>query len=115
MQQTITNDQGKRQNAVNALAVVGFIALVFVGMTLAIFAARYVPTAVSRIAAGAAFLSTNGNGNDQDQLQVVPSLPFPDDATSTDAVAATTTQPATPAPVTHPVPTGTQTVTTQYP
>lgn len=98
MEQITVTHNPNRQATVNALAVVGFIALVFVGMVLAIYAARYVPVAVSRIAAGAAYLSTNGSGNDN--LQVVPNLPFPGEsatstATSTPAATATTTKPVT--------------------
>jgi len=96
MEQTITVTQNRsRQATINALAIIGFVALVFIGIVLAIYAARYVPVAVSRIAAGAAYLSTNGSGGNN--LQVVPSLPFPAATTTATSTkpAVTTTKPTT--------------------
>ncbi len=109
-----------RHAAVNALAVVGFLTLVFIGIVLAIYAARYVPETISRIAAGAAYLSIDGSDEDGDgQLQVVPSLPFPSD----DTIAPATTTPVAPVATTtaptKPATGGTtviyRTATTSYP
>ncbi len=85
-----TEESSARAAAVNALAVVGFLALVFIGIMLAIYAARYVPLAVTRLGS-AAYLAGHDEG-----LAMVPdtTLPFPvattTNATST-APAATTT------------------------
>ncbi len=114
MEQTTTFVQTRtRQSAVNALAVVGFVALVFIGMVLAIYSARYVPAAVSRLASAAAYLSTNGKSDGQ--LQVVPNLPFPTEATTTatSTTPVATTTAVTPKPTT-PVTAGKPT-TTAYP
>jgi hypothetical protein len=100
---------------VNGLAVVGFVALLFIGITLAIYAARYLPEGISRLgAANVYFASFFGNEGDN-ELEVVPgeSVPFEDGrndedgmATSTDAVATTTSPtPTTPTTPTTPRPT----------
>ncbi|MDB5688112.1 MAG: hypothetical protein JWR77_2701 [Rhizorhabdus sp.] len=108
-----------RQAAVNGLAVVGFIALVFIGITLAIYAARYVPSALSRISTANVFLSIFGKGHDAD-LEVVPTtVPFDNSglvatstATTTTPVATTTAPVVTTRPATTPVYTGPQTTGT---
>lgn len=46
-----------RQVAVNALAIVGFIVLIILGMALAIYAATFVPKAANRLGAAAVYLS----------------------------------------------------------
>ncbi|MFZ1987909.1 MAG: CARDB domain-containing protein [Minisyncoccia bacterium] len=106
-----------RQAAVNALAVVGFVALVFVGITLAIYAARYVPIAISRVSSFFTIASVGNHNN----LSVISSttIPFqPASTTPTFAVAtstvATTTKPAKPV-VKNPPVAGYTTVTTAYP
>lgn len=48
---------GTRRIAVNALAVVGFIVLIVLGMALAIYAATFVPKAANRLGAAAVYLS----------------------------------------------------------
>ncbi len=48
--QDASNNKGARQAAVNGLAVVGFVALVVFGIALAIYSARYVPQAVTKLA-----------------------------------------------------------------
>ena len=94
-----------RQAAVGGLAVVGFVALVALGMWLAVYSARYVPTAVSRIGAAAVYLGSSFSGSPKSSLSVVPTatttLPF-DTGTST-AHTATATTPVTPAPKPQPV------------
>lgn len=83
---TISHGNGRRA-AVNALAAVGFIALIFVGITLAIYAARYVPTALSRLSAAAVSLSEDfipGFGDREDGLDAIPfDFDADDEATST--------------------------------
>lgn len=118
---TTEHTQPTRRAAINGLAVVGFIALVFIGITLAIYAARYVPETVSRMgAANVYFSSLFGEDNADNDLEVVPgdSIPLPEGdetATSTDPIVATSTEPTVnepngPAPV-QPRP-GTPTVIT---
>jgi len=97
-----------RRAAVNGLAVVGFIVLIIIGMALAVYAASYVPTAVSRIGAAAVFFSSAFQPADGDtDLVVVPpaeTVPFGDDVPAATSTPATTTPaietPTTPAPVT---------------
>lgn len=104
---TTTTTQPARQAAVNGLAVVGFIALIFIGITLAIYAARYVPQTVARLGAANVYLSSifgdapEGDGD----LEVVPgdSVPFPTNdepevITTEDPDTTTPTTPATPRP-----------------
>jgi hypothetical protein len=110
---TIDHTNGSRRAAVNGLAVVGFIALLFIGVTLAIYAARYLPDSLSRLgAANVYFASFFSDDEGDNELEVVPgdSVPFEDgrndegEATTTPAVATTTsptpTEPTTPRPTT---------------
>lgn len=105
-----TNGTGRRA-AVNGLAIVGFIVLVIIGMALAVYAARFVPKAVSNIGSAAVYLSSQVFTEEGDtDLVVVPAtetVPFGDDVVIATTTATTTV--ATPtAPVTNPRP-GTQT------
>ena len=118
---TTEHTQPTRRAAINGLAVVGFIALVFIGITLAIYAARYVPETVSRLGSANVYFSSLFGGDEGDNdLEVVPgdSVPLPTDetATSTDSSVATSTEgtvnpdttpvtprPGTPTTVTVPV------------
>ncbi|MDB5264462.1 MAG: hypothetical protein JWN64_33 [Parcubacteria group bacterium] len=112
-----TQNRSTKHVAVNALAIVGFIVLVLIGMGLAVYAARFVPTAANRIGAAAVYLSTVFTGNDDKDpdLQVVDpgtSISFGDDtASSTPATSTpdTTTTTTTTVPATT---AGTQTTTT---
>ncbi len=54
---TTLEEPTPRRAAVNALAVVGFVTLLCVGVTLAVYGARYVPAFVSRIGSAAVSLS----------------------------------------------------------
>ncbi len=54
---TETSPSPKRV-AVNALAIVGFIVLIGIGMMLAVYAATFVPTAVTRLGSAAVYLSS---------------------------------------------------------
>lgn len=99
--------------AVYGLAVVGFLALVVIGIMLAIYASRYVPEALTKLAS----FGKNDSG-----LSVVPTttLPFATStpATTTPAVATSTKPVATTTPAktggAAPI-TGYKTVVTTYP
>lgn len=105
-----TTRTGQHGAAINALAIVGFVALIIAGMALAIYAARFVPTAVSNLGSAAAYLSSQifpGGDGDTDLVVVPPvdTVPFPDTepatTTATTTPAATTTTPVvTPQPPT---------------
>lgn len=112
-----TTQSDSRRSAINALAIVGFIVLIIVGMALAVYAARFVPGAVSRIGSAAAYLSSEVFTREEDtDLVIVPpaeTIPFGDDvvvATSTDSAPAETgttpvaTSPRPGTPVTTVVP-----------
>ena len=87
-----------RAASINGLAVVGFVALVFAGMTLAIYAARFVPTAVERVASASVYLSSFFNGTTESTVEVVPGDTTPA-VTLPIAPASTTTAPAETKPV----------------
>ena len=98
-----TTQTGSRQAAVNALAVVGFIVLIFIGMALAIYAATFVPAALSRVGSAAVFLSSQifPSGDEEVDLVVVPpveTVPFGDDGSEVVATTTPTTTPATTTP-----------------
>lgn len=93
---TTTEKPGSRAG-LHALAVVGFIVLILIGIALAIYAARYVPVAFERL--GAAAVSLFNEEERAPELEVVlpePSLPFVPVATSTEVTVTET--PAQPAP-----------------
>lgn len=74
---TIVEEAPARRAAVNGLAIVGFIALVFIGITIAIYAARGIPETASRLGAANVYLSTLFGGGDDAELEVVPEeIPF---------------------------------------
>lgn len=103
---TTTINRTSRRAAVNALAVVGFIALLFIGIVLAIYSARFVPKAISRIGTAAVSLSSVFKGAEEPAALTVitesPSIPF-GDATATATTTATssvvTTTTTTPIPI----------------
>jgi hypothetical protein len=89
---TETTTSPQRQAAIRALAVVGFIALLFIGMTLAVFTARYIPTAVSRIGQAAVSLSSVFTPAKPGAVEVVNTgtvLPFGTTSTTTATTTAT--------------------------
>jgi hypothetical protein len=94
---TTSNGSQNRRAAVNALAFVGFIALIILGIALAIYSARYMPKLASRFGGAAVSLSSifhSADENDQPSLNVVTStttLPIQD------ATPATTTETVKPA------------------
>lgn len=102
---TVERPGGARRAAVNGLAVVGFVALLFIGITLAIYAARYLPETASRLGAANVYFSSLFNGGEEDNdLAVVPgeSVPFEDerndeeDRDAEEEPVATTTSPTAP-------------------
>lgn len=99
-----TSTSSNRQAAQLGLAIVGFVALVALGMWLAIYSARFVPTAINRIGAAAVYLGSVFNPEDSGGLSVVPTatttIPFGDGlATSTPATSTpVATTPVVPTP-----------------
>lgn len=90
---TVTQETPARRAAVAGLAVVGFFALVFIGMVLAIYAAQYVPKTADGFSSAAAYLSSVFTPAGTPALTTVPNtVPFP---VSTSTAAAATTSPAT--------------------
>ncbi len=61
-----------RQTAINGLAVVGFIALIALGMWLAVYSTRFVPTVVNKIGAAAVYLGSVFTPASDSTLSVVP-------------------------------------------
>ena len=107
-----------RSPAVSALAVVGFIALILIGMGLAIYAARYMPVAISGLGEAAVSLSNiftpDGDADievvsDQPatprELGTVVTIPIVDSTPTTPAPTPTYTPPATGGPYYPPTPT----------
>jgi len=99
---TTTTDQNpRRQAVVSALAIVGFIVLILLGIGLAIYAARYVPVAFERMGTGAVSLSsifTPAEEEAEPEVDVVvteTTIPFEPVATTTDSSVPTYTPPAT--------------------
>lgn len=108
-----------RRVAINALALVGFVVLIIIGMTLAIYAASFVPKAVTRLNSAAVYLSSIFVSADKPGLQVVtPGTEVPFGETPGAGISTTTAATSTPATPAKPVATtptqGTQT-TTVYP
>lgn len=68
---TITRNP-RRMAAVHGLAVVGFITLILLGIMLAIYSARFVPAAVSRVGSAAVYLSQVFEPAKKTDLTVVP-------------------------------------------
>lgn len=102
---TTISHRPARTAAVNALAIVGFIALVFIGIALAIYAARFVPTAVSRVGSAAVYLGSAFTPADEKaDLEVVPgeSIPFEPAASTTTPVETPATPGTTPTTPTRP-------------
>ena len=96
---TNTTITSTRQTAINGLAVVGFVTLVTLGVSLAIYSARYVPAAIGRLGAAAVSLSQIFNPGTEPTLSVVSTasttISF-GNATSTTARATSTPIASTP-------------------
>jgi hypothetical protein len=76
---TTINRNPDRRAAVNALAIVGFIALLIIGIGLAIYSARFVPNIASRFGGAAVSLSSIFKKSEDPALEVVTAtttLPF---------------------------------------
>jgi hypothetical protein len=104
---TVNRNPGRRA-AVNALAIVGFIALIIIGIGLAIYSASSFPKLTSKIGGAAVSLSSVFRGKDTEpaSLQVITAtstLPIDDAvvATSTEIVATTTKPTGTKTPTSH--------------
>jgi hypothetical protein len=111
--QTTVVTKPARRAAVNGLAIVGFIALIIIGIGIAIYGARMIPSLVGKSGTANVYFSSvfggDSNKKDDGQLQVVPIS----DATTTEtaAPAATSSAPVpttpaatTPAPTPKPAP-----------
>jgi hypothetical protein len=112
------NREPVRHATLQGLAAVGFVTLIIAGIMLAIYAARFVPEAASRVGSAAVYLSQVFTPAKKADLQVVTQIPFGVASTTestTTAVVATTTTTVT-KPVTYPPATtpGEETTTT-YP
>lgn len=115
MTQTTTISRNPRRTAaVNGLAAVGFITLIVLGILLAIYSARFVPAAVSRIGSAAVSLSQVFVPAKSD-LTVVPQVPFDNAGIASTSASATSTA-TTSAPITtYPTPAAGPKTTTTYP
>lgn len=93
-----TETTSSRQAAVTGLAIVGFIVLIFIGMALAIYAARFVPEILTRAGTAAVNLFPGGDDKDADLVVVPPAETVPFENDGTVATSTPTTPPATPTP-----------------
>lgn len=107
METTTIRTSTTRRAAVNGLAVVGFIMLVILGMALAVYAATYVPGAISRIGSAAVYLSSAFIApTEETDLVVVPpaeTVPFGNDVPTATTTQETTTPVVPPAAAPTPV------------
>jgi hypothetical protein len=84
-----TTEAPAKKAALTALATVGFIALLLIGITLAIYSARYIPLAISKI-------TPNSPSNNPNSLAVVSSsstIPFDDSSVLTATTTTTALMP----------------------
>lgn len=95
-----------RQAVINGLAVAGFIALIALGIWLAVYSTKFVPSVVGSIGAAAVSLGSVFNPAPDSSLTVIPTasttIPFGDDTPATPIATTTpvvTTAPVTPKPV----------------
>ncbi len=95
-----TQASSPRSAAATGLAVVGFVALVGLGMWLAVYSTRYVPTVVNGAGAAAVYLGSVFNRSTA-TLSVVPTPTASSTISSTNTATSTvaTSTVATPAPV----------------
>jgi hypothetical protein len=81
--ETGTTGSATKRAAINGLAVVGFLALIFLGVALAIYAARFVPLAVGNLGSAAVYFSSVFSGENTDaKLEAVQNetvIPFTDE------------------------------------
>ncbi|MGE5540722.1 MAG: CARDB domain-containing protein [Bacillota bacterium] len=100
--------QQTRKAAVGGLAVVGFIALILIGIATAIYAASFLPRAISRVGTANVYLSTlfqpnDGQPSENPQPPASTSTPTsiplsPAPATTTAPAPSIPSTPSTPAP-----------------
>ena len=86
---TTINRNPRRAAAISALALVGFITLIALGIMLAIYSARFVPAAVSRVGSAAVQLSQIFVPAPKSDLTVVPQLPFEESTTTATSTIVT--------------------------
>jgi hypothetical protein len=101
---TTINRNPNRTAAVNALALVGFIALLIIGIGLAIYSVRFVPSVASRFSSAAVSLSSIFKKNEDPALQVVTAtttLPFEAPVVVATTTATSTEVATTSTPVKH--------------
>lgn len=84
-----------RGTAVNALAVVGFVALVVLSMWLAVYATRFVPPVVNRIGSAAVYLGSLFTRAPADTTPAVTSTPAASTTIQIGGEEPVATQPAT--------------------
>ncbi len=100
-----------RQTAINSFAVIGFIALLGLGVYGAIYSSRFVPTVVTRASSAAVYLGSLFNQNDS-ELSVVPTasttpslvILFGTSTPATLPIASSTATSSKPAPRPAPAP-----------
>jgi hypothetical protein len=104
------NPTQTRKAAVGGLAVVGFIALILIGIATAIYAASYLPKAIGRLSSANVYLSSlvQPSGNDDNtQLEAVnPNVPVTYQPAPTSTTTLPINVPAAPTtPAANPTPT----------
>lgn len=62
----------QRRAAVNGLAVVGFVALIIIGMWFAVYSARFVPSIANRIGSAAVYLGSVFTPSESPALTIIP-------------------------------------------
>ena len=99
---TTTDKTPRRKAASGALATVGFITLIILGIILAIYGARYIPVAFNKLGTAAVSLSSVFTPAEEEEAPAVevvePTIPFEPIATSTatsTVVVVATSSPAT--------------------
>lgn len=95
---TTTQEKGPGSTAINALAVIGFIVLILIGIALAVYAARYVPIALNRLSGTAAVSLRSEDGEQPDYDVVVNQAVLPFEPVATSSTPAPSPAPAYTAP-----------------
>ena len=89
-----------RRAAIHGLAAVGFVTLIALGIWLAVYSARYVPSAVGRLGAAAVSLSQVFTSAPAPSLSIVPTasttIPFGASSTASTGTAQTAPKPVPP-------------------